>query len=42
MENTLERWRSEKTAAYLSRAVAENERHPERAKLFQNMAAAAE
>ena len=42
MEDTLERWRSEKAAAYLSRAVASNEPDPTRAKLFADMAAAAE
>ncbi len=42
MEDTLERWRSEKTAAYLSNAVAAAETHPTRAKLFRDMAAAAE
>lgn len=42
MEDVLERWRSEKTAAYLSGAVADNERDPKRAALFRKMAAAAE
>ena len=42
MEETLERWRSEKTAAYLSKAVAAAEPNPTRAKLFGDMAAAAE
>jgi vacuolar iron transporter family protein len=42
MEDTLTRWRSEKTAAYLSTAVAEAERDPRRAKLFRDMAASAE
>ena len=42
MEDALQRWQSEKTAAYLSRAVAENEPDPKRAKLFEKMAAAAE
>ena len=42
MEDVLERWRSEKAAAYLSRAVASNEPDPARAKLFSEMAAAAE
>jgi VIT1/CCC1 family predicted Fe2+/Mn2+ transporter len=41
-EDTLERWRSEKTAAYLSGAVADNEPDPARAKLFRQMAQAAE
>ncbi|MEZ5828384.1 MAG: hypothetical protein R3D01_08415 [Hyphomicrobiales bacterium] len=38
MEDTLERWRSEKTAAYLSDAVARNEPDENRAKLFRRMA----
>ena len=38
MEDVLERWRSEKTAAYLSTAVAANEPDPRRAKLFRKMA----
>jgi VIT1/CCC1 family predicted Fe2+/Mn2+ transporter len=42
MEDVLERWESEKTAAYLSGAVAANESDPKRAKLFRNMADAAE
>jgi VIT1/CCC1 family predicted Fe2+/Mn2+ transporter len=42
MEDTLTRWRSEKTAAYLSGAVAAAESDPTRAKLFRDMAAAAE
>lgn len=42
MEDTLERWRSEKTAAYLSGAVAAAESDPTKAKLFRQMADAAE
>jgi VIT1/CCC1 family predicted Fe2+/Mn2+ transporter len=42
MEDTLKRWRSEKTAAYLSGAVAAVESDPTRAKLFRDMAASAE
>ncbi|HUU66812.1 MAG TPA: hypothetical protein VMW57_05950 [Methyloceanibacter sp.] len=42
MEDTVERWRSEKTAAYLSVAVAAAEPDPTRAKLFGDMAASAE
>jgi len=42
MEDVLERWRSEKSAAYLSDAVAANEPDPKRAKLFRKMAEAAE
>src|SRR5512147_2991597 len=42
MEDTLERWRSEKTAAYLSGAVAAAESDPGTAKLFREMADAAE
>jgi vacuolar iron transporter family protein len=42
MEDALERWRSEKTAAYLSSAVAAAEPDPAKAKLFGEMAAAAE
>ncbi len=42
MEDTLKRWQSEKTAAYLSGAVALNETDPARAKLFGDMAASAE
>ncbi len=37
-----ERWRSEKTAAYLSSAVAAKERDPAKSVLFTQMAAAAE
>lgn len=42
MEDTLERWRSEKTAAYLSCAVAAYEADPAKAALFKEMAEAAE
>jgi VIT1/CCC1 family predicted Fe2+/Mn2+ transporter len=42
MEPALERWRSEKTAAYLSRGVAAAEPDPARARLFRQMAEAAE
>ncbi len=42
MQDTLQRWRSEKTAAYLSGAVAAAESDPTRAKLFRDMAASAE
>jgi VIT1/CCC1 family predicted Fe2+/Mn2+ transporter len=42
MEDTLERWRSEKTAAYLSSAVAASERDPAKAALFRQMEEAAE
>jgi len=42
MEQTLERWRCEKTAAYLSDAVARAERDPAKANLFRQMADAAE
>src|SRR5690606_22092775 len=42
IEDVLARWRSEKTAAYLSNAVAAAERDPTRAKLFRDMAASAE
>jgi vacuolar iron transporter family protein len=42
MQDTLKRWHSEKTAAYLSSAVAGVERDPTRAKLFRDMAASAE
>lgn len=42
MEDALERWRSEKTAAYLSSAVAASERDPAKAALFRDMAKAAE
>ena len=38
----LQRWEAEKTAAYLSNAVAANEPVPKRAKLFGKMAKAAE
>jgi vacuolar iron transporter family protein len=38
----LERWRSEKTVAYLSSAVAAAESDPAEAVLFKGMAAAAE
>jgi hypothetical protein len=41
MEDALERWRSEKTAAYLSSAVATAEPDSGRAKLFRQMAEAA-
>jgi VIT1/CCC1 family predicted Fe2+/Mn2+ transporter len=40
--DTLERWRSEKTASYLSAAVAAAEPDPSKAKLFKEMAGAAE
>ncbi len=39
---TLDRWRSEKTAAFLSSAVAAAEPDPAKAALFKDMAAAAE
>ena len=39
---TLERWRSEKTAAYLASAVAAAESDPANAALFGKMAGAAE
>ena len=39
---TLERWRSEKTAAYLATAVAAAESDPDNAALFRSMADAAE
>jgi VIT1/CCC1 family predicted Fe2+/Mn2+ transporter len=39
---TLDRWRSEKTAAFLSTAVAAAEPDPAKAALFKDMAAAAE
>lgn len=39
---TLERWRSEKTAAFLAFAVAAAEPDPAKAALFKDMAAAAE
>lgn len=42
MEDMLERWRSEKTAAYLSGAVAAHEPDPAKAQLFKEMAEAAE
>jgi VIT1/CCC1 family predicted Fe2+/Mn2+ transporter len=42
MQGTLERWQSEKTASYLSRAVARAERDPNKAALFRQMAEAAE
>ena len=42
MENTLERWRSEKTAAFLSGAVAAHEPDPAKAQLFKEMAEAAD
>jgi len=42
MEDTLERWRSEKTASYLSSAVAAAEPDPANAALFREMAVAAE
>jgi VIT1/CCC1 family predicted Fe2+/Mn2+ transporter len=42
MEDTLQRWQSEKTAAYISNAVAATEPNATRAKLFRDMAAAAE
>jgi VIT1/CCC1 family predicted Fe2+/Mn2+ transporter len=42
MEDVLERWRSEKTAGYLSAAVAASEPDAKRAALFHEMAAAAE
>ena len=42
MEEALQRWRSEKTAAYLSGAVAASEPDSKRAALFRQMAAAAE
>jgi len=42
MQDALERWRSEKTAAFLSGAVAASERDPAKAALFGQMAAAAE
>jgi VIT1/CCC1 family predicted Fe2+/Mn2+ transporter len=41
-EDTLERWRSEKTAAFLSRSVANAEKSPHGKKLFKDMAEAAE
>jgi VIT1/CCC1 family predicted Fe2+/Mn2+ transporter len=42
MQDTLQRWRSEKTASYLSSAVAASEKDPAKAKLFREMAEAAE
>jgi hypothetical protein len=42
MQEALERWRSEKTAAFLSGAVAASEPDPKRATLFRQMADAAE
>jgi VIT1/CCC1 family predicted Fe2+/Mn2+ transporter len=42
MQDTLKRWQSEKTAAYLSGAVAAVEKDPTRAKLFRDMASSAE
>jgi VIT1/CCC1 family predicted Fe2+/Mn2+ transporter len=42
MEDVLDRWRAEKTAAFLSSAVAAAESDKKRAKLFRKMAAAAE
>ncbi|MDJ0513956.1 MAG: VIT1/CCC1 transporter family protein [Methyloceanibacter sp.] len=42
MEDVLERWKSEKAAAYLASAVAANERDPKRAQLFRKMANAAD
>ncbi|MBC8013215.1 MAG: VIT1/CCC1 transporter family protein [Methyloceanibacter sp.] len=42
MEEALERWRSEKTASFLSSAVAASEPDPARAALFRQMAEAAE
>ncbi len=42
MQDTLERWRSEKTASYLASAVAAAEKDAGKAKLFRDMAEAAE
>ena len=42
MEDALARWRSEKTAAYLSGAVAAAESDLARAHLFRQMAVSAE
>jgi uncharacterized membrane protein len=42
MEDTLDRWRSEKTAAFLSAAVGAAEPDVAKAALFRQMAAAAE
>lgn len=41
-QHALDRWRSEKTASYLSSAVAAHEPDPAKARLFRQMAAAAE
>jgi VIT1/CCC1 family predicted Fe2+/Mn2+ transporter len=42
MEDAFQRWRSEKTASYLASAVAAAEHDPGKAKLFRDMAEAAE
>jgi VIT1/CCC1 family predicted Fe2+/Mn2+ transporter len=42
MEDSLDRWRAEKTAAYLSTAVAVAERDPKKAALFRSMASSAD
>ena len=42
MKNALDRWRAEKTAAYLSAAVAAAERDLKKADLFRSMASSAE
>ena len=42
MEDVLQRWQSEKTAAYLANAVAAKERDPKRAKFFRKMSKAAD
>lgn len=42
MEQTLARWQAEKTAAYLSSAVARAERDPAKAALFRQLAESAE
>ena len=42
MQEAIERWRSEKTAAHLSSAVAAVERDPAKAKPFRQMAATAQ
>jgi VIT1/CCC1 family predicted Fe2+/Mn2+ transporter len=42
MEDSLDRWWAEKTAAYLSTAVAAAERDPKKAALFRSMASSAE
>ena len=42
MQDALQRWRSEKTASYLSSAVAASEPDPKLAALFRQMADAAE